>query len=156
MKRLASSQSAGDLRGGCQMRISMRIVAVLVLVLGICLFLGKLSSVRGAPTQILVAIGNRDGGDYLWAVDANGTIYRSFHGGADPFLVVGQLPTTAPPVSICVLTFDVFIALSNGDVYDVGASSGPVTPVFIQNVFGGGPTSLSPTTWGKLKFRFGH
>jgi|GEM_PF-2480484 len=138
------------------MRISMRIVAVLVLVLGICLFLGKASSVRGAPTQILVAIGNRDGGDYLWAVDANGTIYRSFHGGSDPFLVVGQLPTTAPPVSICVLTFDVFIALSNGDIYDIATSSEPPTPVFVQNVFGGGPTSLSPTTWGKLKSQFGH
>ena len=130
------------------------ILGVTLVSLGVVMILGIGTRVRGAPTQILVAIGARSGGDCLWAVDANGTIYQSNHGGADPFLVVGQLPTTAPPVSIVVETFNTFIALSNGDVYDVGASCGPVTPVFVQNVFGGGPTSVEPSSWGQIKSRF--
>lgn len=137
------------------------ILLISLISIGAALVLGIGSLVRGQASQELVGITWANTGASLpstFAVDAAGTIYMGDCLGTPvPFLPVGQVPTSSRPVAIATHgTMDVVISLANGDIYSFTPFAGtpPFTPVFCTNVFGGGPTTVKPSTWGRLKSRW--
>jgi hypothetical protein len=100
------------------------------------------------------------GSDGLFAVDVSGTVYaRGLGQAGSVFEIVAQIPSSSPPVDIndSINSASVYVGLINGDVYEISPLEIPSpTPHFVGNVFGGGPTSFSLATWGKLKSHFAH
>lgn len=88
------------------------------------------------------------------ALDQSGGIY---FGHLQHWTRVGTTPSA--PAAIWSRDSDggVFIALTNGDVYQLGNPALPVgdwTLTYDSNVFGGGPTSIEQRTWGQVKARY--
>ena len=109
---------------------------------------------EGQGTNTLLAMADYPRLQYAAvAVDESGGIY---FGHLQQWTLVGTTPSA--PAAIWSRDSDggVFVALKNGDLYQLGSPALPVgdwTLTYDSNVFSG-PTSAQQDTWGRVKARY--
>lgn len=109
--------------------------------------LGAKSATAQAQGRILPASGSGN------VVTSTGDVYQKlFFDDGGSWYYQGRVQTPSPPVFLAQTGsrngeyfFQVYC--ENGDIYEL---SGGIS-TFVENIFGGSPTTLRSRTWGKVK-----